>query len=229
MGFLWAILMPTLIVSAGAIARHALSVVSGGTLSGSLLPVLVKSVPWAFFVGVLRFSTDSLVKNSNLVTKIYFPREVVPYAAVLAGLFDFAIASGVVIIGLVIANVGVSVQIAWVLPILSLLVLLTAGLSLLLSSANLFFRDVKYLVEVFLTFGIFFTPVFFEAKTFPKWTHLLLLNPVGALLEALNDVVVLHRPPEPFWLAYAAAWAVGVFIVSTLIFRRTEPLFAEKI
>src|SRR5215469_9693831 len=67
MGFLWAILMPLLIVCAGAVARHVLSVVSSGAMSASILPILVKSAPWAFFVAALRFSTDSLVKNSNLV------------------------------------------------------------------------------------------------------------------------------------------------------------------
>jgi len=229
MGFLWAILMPMLIVLAGALARYVLSVVSGGVMSASIVPVLVKSAPWAFFVGSLRFSTDSLVKNSNLVTKIYFPREIVPYAAVLAGLFDFAVAGGVIIIALVIANVGASLQLLWVPLILALLVLMTSGLALLTSCANLFFRDVKYLVEVLLTFGIFFTPVFFEARTFPKWAHLILLNPVASLLEALNDVVVLHRPPDGLWLAYAGAWSIVVFIVSMLVFRMTEPLFAEKI
>jgi ABC-type polysaccharide/polyol phosphate export permease len=229
MGFLWAILMPLLIVAAGAIARYALSSVSGGAMSASIVPILVKSAPWAFFVGALRFSTESLVKNSNLVTKIYFPREVVPYAAVLAALFDFAVAGGVITIALIVANVGVSAQLVWVPLILFLLILLTSGLALLTACANLFFRDVKYIVEAMLTFGIFFTPVFFEARTFPKWAHLILLNPLGSLLEALNDVVVLHQAPDVAWLAYAGVSALVVFAVSTLIFRRTEPLFAEKI
>jgi len=229
MGFLWALLMPLLLVSAGAVARHALSTVSGGAMSASVLPVLVKSAPWAFFVAALRFSTDSLVKNSNLVTKIYFPREVVPYAAVLAALFDFAVAGVAIVVVLLIAHVGLSAQLMWVPMILFLLVVLTAGLGLLASCANLFFRDVKYLVEVFLTVGIFFTPVFFEARTFPQWAHVILLNPVGSLLEALNDVVVLHRPPDSLWLAYAGAWAVGVFLLAIFVFRATEPLFAEKI
>lgn len=229
MGFMWAILMPALIVSAGAIARHVLSTVSGGALSASVVPVLVKSAPWAFFVSAVRFSTDSLVKNFNLVTKVYFPREVVPYASVLAALFDFTVAGAAVVVALTIAHVGVSVHLVWVPLILVLLLLLTAGLGLIASCANLFFRDVRYLVEVFVTFGILFTPVFFEARTFPNWTHVILLNPVGALLEALNDVVVLHRPPDGAWLSYGAVWAIGIFALATFVFRKTEPRFAEKI
>jgi len=229
MGFMWAILLPLLIVSAGAVVREAMALVSGGTMSPSLLPVLVKSVPWAFFVSSLRFGTESLVKHSNLVTKIYFPREVVPYSAVLAAFFDLCVASGVVTVALVIARAGVSVQLAWVPVILLLLLVFTAGVALLVSCANLFFRDVKYLVEAFLTFGVFFTPVFFEARTFQKWSTVLLLNPVGSLLEALNDVIVLHQSPDPFWLTYAAAWSVGIFVLANVVFQTTEPMFAEKV
>lgn len=235
MGFMWALLMPLLVVSAGAVVRAAIAIASGASgglsvsLVPSLVPVLVKSAPWAFFVSGLRFGTDSLVRNGNLVTKIYFPREVIPYSAVLAALFDFGIASSLVVVGLTLVRVGVSVYLAWVPLILVLLILFTAGLALLLSCANLFFRDVKYIVEAFLTYGVFFTPVFYEARMFGEWAPILLLNPVGALLEALNDVIVRHQPPDPSWLIYAASWSVGTLVVSHAIFRATAPRFAEKV
>jgi homopolymeric O-antigen transport system permease protein len=111
----------------------------------------------------------------------------------------------------------------------ALLVLLVCGAGMLLACANLFFRDVKYLLEVVLTFGILFTPVFYEARTMGRWAPVLLANPVGALLEALNDAVVLHARPDLFWLAYATSWAVPGFIVSSAIFDRVEPLFAERV
>jgi len=229
MGFLWAILLPLLIVAAGVVVREAMTFVSGGATSPSLLPILVKSAPWAFFVSSLRFGTESLVKHSNLVTKVYFPRQVVPYAAVLAALFDFCVAGSLVALALAVAGVGVSPQLVWVPPLIVLLVMLTTGAVLLLSCANLFFRDVRYLVESFLTFGVFFTPVFFEARMFQRWAPMLLLNPIGALLEALSDVIVLHRAPDPFWLGYAACWAIGLFVAARVAFRSAEPLFAEKI
>src|SRR5437763_1593704 len=112
---------------------------------------------------------------------------------------------------------------------LLLLVMITTSVAVLLACANLFFRDVKYIVEVVLTYGILFTPVFYSAEMFGKWKPLLLLNPMGAVLETLDSVVVLHRAPESLWLCYAALLGVAGMIISGAIFKTAEPLFAQEI
>jgi len=230
MGFLWAILMPMLIVSAGVLVRKAFSMVSGKPLEMTeLASIAVKSLPWAFFIGSIRFGTSSLVGNRNLVTKIYFPREVFPVSAVFANLFDFFVASGMLIVILWIARIGVSIQLVWVPIILVFLILLTIGLSMIFACANLFYRDVKYIVEVIVTFAIFFTPVFYDASMFGKWAPFMLLNPVGAILENLNATIVLHQPPDFFWLLYSGCWAVISFFVAWIIFHKSEVYFAENI
>jgi lipopolysaccharide transport system permease protein len=230
MGFLWAVLMPAMIVAGGILVKKAFAVANGTPLdAAAVASVSVKALPWAFVVGSLRFATSSLTSNSTLLTKVYFAREVLPLSAALANLFDFGVAA--VLLGVVLAVVGVapSVQLAWVPVLLALLVLMTAAAGMLLACANLFFRDVKYLLEVVLTFGIFFTPVLYEARMLGSWAPLLLFNPFGALLEALNDAVVLHVRPDPFWVAYAAVWSVLGFVVAWAIFHRAEPLFAERV
>lgn len=230
MGFLWAILMPMLIVGSGILVRFAFSMNSGQPLRMSdIASVSLKSLPWAFFVSAIKFSTNSLLGNQNLVTKIYFPREVFPFASVLASLFDFAIASGVVILFLVYAQVGVSIQLLWMPLLLLLLIFFTAALGMFLSCANLFYRDVKYLVDVFVTFGIFFTPVFYDARMLGKWAPVVLINPIATILEAMNDVVVLHRHPDYMWLTYAIGWAVLGFLGAWKIFNTAEASFAESI
>ena len=162
MGFLWAIFMPIIIVLAGIIVKKAMAVLSGRPLELSqIASVVVKSLPWAFFIGALKFSVNSLVGNMNLVQKIYFPREVFPISYILAQLFDFLIASFTLTLVLIFAKIGISIHLLWLPLIILFLVLFTAALGLLLSCANLFFRDVKYIVDVILTFGIFFTPVFY--------------------------------------------------------------------
>ena len=110
-----------------------------------------------------------------------------------------------------------------------MMILFTTALGMLMSCANLFYRDVKYIVEVIVTFAIFFTPVFYDASLFGKWSTLLLLNPVGAILESINNVVILHRPPDPFWLSYLTIWSVGGLVVSWSIFHKLEFLFAENV
>lgn len=230
MGFLWAIFMPIMVIFAGIVVKKAFSIISGKPMDMSeILSVSVKAIPWTFFIGSIRFATNSLTGNSNLVTKIYFPREVFPLSSVLANLFDFVVAAIPLVVMLGIAGVGISVHLAWLPLLLILLILLTAGFGMLLSCANLFFRDVKYIVEVILTFGIFFTPVFYETSMFGKWASILLLNPVGSILEAINDVVVLHKSPDLSWMIYSACWAVFGFLISWKIFNKTESAFAENI
>ena len=230
MGFLWAVLMPIVVVGSGLIVMVALSVASGKVIDkADVLSIAVKSVPWAFFISAIRFATNSLTANKELVTKIYFPREIMPIASVLASLFDCVIAAGLLTVILCITRVGLSLYLLWTPIIMCLIVILAAACSLLLSCGNLFFRDVKYLVEIFLTYGIFMVPVFYSASRMGKYGVIMLLNPVGPLLESLSTTIVWHKAPSIPWLCYSAAWAFGGLILAWLIFRRSERLFAESI
>ncbi len=230
MGFIWAIFMPIIAVLAGVIIKKAISIVSKQPMElGDIVSVAVKVLPWTFFISSIKFAVQSLVGNINLVTKIYFPKEVLPFSSVLACLFDFLVATLGLSVLLIIAKVGVSLYLILMPVILIFLILFTAGLGLLLSSANLFFRDVKYIVEIILMFGIFFTPVFYEASMFGKWKPLLLANPIGSILESVNSVVVLHKMPDLFWLSYAGVASIIIFIIGLKVFRKNEPLFAENI
>ncbi|RJP28756.1 MAG: hypothetical protein C4533_02920 [Candidatus Omnitrophota bacterium] len=230
MGFFWAIFMPIMAVLAGVLVKKAIAVVSGKPMDfAGVISISVKVLPWTFFISSIRFAVQSLVGNANLVTKVYFPKEVLPLSSTIACLFDFLIAGLALSVMLVFVKVGVSIHLFWLPVIILFLVLFTAGLSLLLSSANLFFRDVKYVVEVILMFGIFFTPVFYEASIFGKWKALLLLNPVGSLLESINKVVVLHQTPDAPWLIYAGATSLLTFFIGMMIFQKNEPYFAENI
>lgn len=230
MGFLWAIFMPIIAIAAGLLIKKAMSIMSDNPIDmAGVVSITVKVLPWTFFISAIRFSVQSLVGNSNLVTKIYFPREVLPIASTLACLFDFIIALVAVSIILIVVGVGASIYILWVPILLTFLFLFTAGLGLFLSCANLFYRDVRYIVQVILMFGIFFTPVYYGSDIFGKWGFLLLLNPVGSILEAINAAVVLHKMPNMLWLSYAGITSVLVFVFSMLHFHKKEPLFAENI
>jgi lipopolysaccharide transport system permease protein len=230
MGTLWAVLMPSIIICAGLVVRYAFSTISGKPLAQSdFTSVAVKAAPWAFFVASIRFGTNSLVANTNLVTKIYLPRLVFPLSAVFSQLFDFCIATLVVSVFLIIVGTGWSVHLLWVPFIISTLIVLTLACAIIFSAASLFFRDVKYIVEVLLTFAIFFTPVFYESRLFGQWAPLLLANPVSPLLEALSSTVVLHQPPSIPGLTYSIGITVLLTVFATNLFRKLDPYFAESI
>jgi len=241
-GFAWALLIPMSVVLAGMLIRGAVAYASGRHVDGAqMASMAVKSVPWAFFVGCLSMGTSSLIANMSLLTKIYFPREVLPLASVLAQSFDSLI--GGVLLMLVLPFLGVrpSVEMLWVPALLALLWILGLAAALVLSCANLFFRDVKYLVQVFLTFGIFVTPVVLDAPMFgPVGSRFIMLNPVAPLLEGLRLSIIEHHnllqpltaPAgflfwRPWYLLYGASWAIGGLLIGAIIFHRAERRFAE--
>jgi len=248
MGFAWAIFMPLLIVLAGCMVRLIMAEMSGSTVNRTAIAGLtVKSLGWSFFVGTIGFAVQSLTGNMNLVAKVYFPREVLPLSATLAQTVDTLLGTAVVSLLIGFLGVGPRLTMLWVPVIAVLLYLLTAGLALLLSCANLFFRDVKYIVQVLLTFGIFFTPVLFEpAMLGPKLSTLAMLNPLAPLLEGLRLSVVaghdlltplveVNRHGQavlvwsPWMLGYSAAWAAIGSVASALLFHRLEFVFAEYV
>jgi homopolymeric O-antigen transport system permease protein len=230
MGFLWAVLMPILIVMSGIVVRYAYGVIAHLPFhSTDVASVAVKSLPWAFLVSSIRFSCNSLIQNQSLVTKIYFPKEIFPMAAVLASLFDLLVASGALIIFLWVLGIGWSGYFVWIPPLLFTIVILAAGIGMIVSAASLFFRDVKFLVEVLLTFGIFFTPVFYEVSMFGDKSRWLLLNPVSPILDGLSACIARHQSPDLPWFAYSFCFALLAFVGGFVFFKHLEPAFAESI
>jgi len=230
MGLLWAVFMPALIVCAGALVRIVASRFSGRPLaSQDIASVIVRAVIWAFFVSSIRFGTSSLTLNSSLVTKIAFPKELFPIAAVMSSLFDFAVAAVVVAICLPVLGVSFHIQALWSLPLLLVTVLQVLGLTLILSAANLFFRDVKYLVEIFLTYAIFFTPVLYPASMAGQWRSLLYINPISPLLEAISDSIVEGSIPDVLWVAYSVITSLFLLATGYWLFKQLEASFAERI
>jgi lipopolysaccharide transport system permease protein len=230
MGFFWAILMPILIVMSGIVVRYAYAMVAHAPLKTSdIASVAIKSVPWAFIVSSIRFTCNSLTGNRDLVVKIYFPKEIFPMASVLACLFDLLVAFSALVIFLVLMKVGWSIELLWVPVLLATIVLFCVGIGMIVSAASLFFRDVKYIIEVFLTFGIFFTPVFYDVHMFGEKGKLLLLNPIAPLLDGLSGAIAHHAAPDLGWFLYSLLFTLTALMGGFTLFKHLEPAFAESI
>jgi ABC-type polysaccharide/polyol phosphate export permease len=245
MGVFWAILTPLVLLLSGWILRLAFGRLSGEAPNDVVMAgIAVKSLGWAFFVGALGFGTGSITANLPLVTKTYFPREILPLASVLTQLVDAAIGTAALALVLPFFGVHLSPGFLWALPLILALVMITTGAALLGSCANVFFRDAKHLVQLVLSFGIFFTPVFFNAADFgPVGARLAMLNPLAPVLEGLRLSIVqghdLLTPLAstkgdvliwaPWYLAYAGGWAVALLGASVVIFHRAEEVFAEYV
>lgn len=243
MGFLWALFLPLLLVGAGLVLRLTLARRGDSILAPDTLgAVALGSVLWAGFSAAVSFGTGSLTGNATLVGKIHFPREVLPLAAVLANGFDTLVGLGLLAVLMPWLGGVASPALLWVPVLLLLLLGTTTALVLVLSAANLFFRDVKYLVQAMLTVGVLFTPVFYTPTELgERASRWLALNPLTPILEGMRLAVLrghdLARPLveggivvwSPATLAVAALTAAAGLLLASLIFHRAEELFAERI
>jgi ABC-type polysaccharide/polyol phosphate export permease len=143
--------------------------------------------------------------------------------------FDFLIAAGIALVLLLAFDVSPTVHWLLAIPLLLSLVALTTGFAFVLSAANLYYRDVKYLVEAILSVAIFFTPVLYSAQVVGQWKPLIMVNPVAPLLEALDAVVIRGVLPEAGWTLYSVAASVVLLVAGYGYFKRLETRFAENI
>jgi len=188
-------------------------------------------VPWAFFANGLTTSSNSLVGNSNLIKKIYFPRLVMPLSGVLAGLVDFILAFIVLIVMMLAFGIVPTINIIW-LPVFLLLAFVTAlGVGLWLSAMNVQFRDVRYVVPFLVQLWLFATPIAYPSSliTNPVLRLAYGLNPMTGVVEGFRWALLgVQTAPDPILLVSALA-AIVVLISGAFYFRRMEKHFADVV
>jgi len=188
-------------------------------------------LPWQLFVGALNQASRSLTANQNMVTKIYFPRLVLPLASILSGLVDFVIAF-VILIGLMVYyRVTPSINVIWALPLLLLLAIVTAlGVALWLSAINVQYRDVNYALPFLTQFWFFITPVAYSSNLISdKWQLIYSLNPMAGVVNGFRWALlgVGNGPDAGLWVSAVVSI---IFLISGLFyFRNMEKTFADTI
>lgn len=184
---------------------------------------------WNFFSSTLRFAVNSLTSNANLVAKVYFPREIFPFSTVLVGLVDFVVSSVVLMALMAYYGIAPGLSLVWLPVILLVHIAFTTGVALIVSMANLFYRDVKYLFEVAITVWMFATSVVYPVSGVGgKLGAVLMLNPMTPIIDAYRNVILLDTPPGPGF-AVTAVLSVLVLMWGWLNFHRAEFSFAENI
>lgn len=230
LGAAWAILQPlaTMIVFSLFFGRVAAAPSSAWPYP---LFVLAGLIPWTFFANAITAAGQSVVGSQNLVTKIYFPRLTIPMGAVAAGLVDFAIALGL----LVVLMPFYGVLPGWgflVVPLLILgLVVAALGIGTLLAALTVSYRDFRYVVPFMVQIWMFATPsIYLQADTTisSHWRALLPLNPAYGLIANFRQAV-LGGTPDPYSLAVSTVMSLALLLAGCLYFRRVERDFADII
>ncbi len=227
LGAAWAVLQPLLTMLVFTVIFGRLAKVPS---DGIPYPVFAYTalLPWQLFAFALTESSNSLVTNKNLLTKVYFPRLIVPMASVFAGLVDFAIAF--LLLGglMVIYHVKPSMAAAW-LPVFLLMTIATAlSVGLWLSALNVKFRDVRYLIPFLTQFWMYATPVAYPSSLVPEpWREWYGLNPMAGVVEGFRWAL-LGKSGDPGLLVWVSVAAVLLLLTGGLYyFRRTEATFAD--
>lgn len=192
--------------------------------------LFVGLVPWMFFSGAVSSATESVVGAAGLVTKVYFPREVLPTAAVFTKLVDLVF--GLVILGALMVYYGEPPELtSWWLPILfAIHTIFILGLSYPLAALNLFFHDVRFLVGVVLTLWFYLTPVLYPVDLVPERYQLVYdLNPNSLFINAYRRVLLHGESPGLEKVMLGLAIAVATFLIGYYLFKRMEPTFADRI
>lgn len=184
---------------------------------------------WTFLSNGVTNSANSLISNTNLVTKVYFPRLFIPAAAIGAGLLDLAIASFI----LIALALYYGVALSWGLLLLPLFVgltfLLALGTGMLVSALTVKYRDLRHVLPFAIQFWMFASPIIYPTSIVPeRWRPLLALNPLTGVLEGFRDALAGRSFAWPL-LAVSAALIVGLLVFAFYVFRRIEDTFADVI
>ncbi len=228
LGSVWAVLQPLIGMLVFTLIFHRLA---GIQSDGPPYPLFVYAglVPWTFFANAVSLSSNSLVGNQQLISKVYFPRMLVPLGSIGAFLLDL-------LIGLLLL-VGLMIYYRWslsshlvLLPLFVLGSFLAAsGLGFILSALNVYFRDVKYAVPFFVQMGMFVTPVLYPMSYIPEDFRILMgLNPVAGMVEGFR-YSLLGKPAHWGLTGISLATSIGLFFAGLYIFRRMESRFADVI
>jgi lipopolysaccharide transport system permease protein len=229
LGIAWAVLQPLLTMAVFLVLFGTIAKIPTDGVPSPLF-YYTALVPWIYFSTTLSLCTTSLVGNPDLVTRVYFPRRIMPAATTISGLVDFGISALIIIALLAYYGIWPDLHILFWPAITMLLVMVTYGLGLFVAALTVKYRDVKYVIPFIIQLGIFVTPIIYPSSLVPeKWRLLALLNPLTGIIEAFRSAVIPGRPMQWELLVCSIIMTGVIVIVSEFYFTKTEKYIADLV
>jgi lipopolysaccharide transport system permease protein len=229
LGWIWAALQPLAMMM---IYTLVFSRVARVKSEGMPYPLFVFSalLPWTFFSGAVSNAINGLVSYSSLLTKVHFPREIIPLSYVFAALVDFAIAWSILSALMVCYRVSFSWQTLYAIPVFAILIAFTSATALFLSCVQVRFRDAGAALPLVLQIGMFATPVVYSVDSIPaRFQHLYLLNPVASLIENFRRVVLRGSAPDVPMLIASGTITLCFLALAYGYFKATDATMSDII
>jgi lipopolysaccharide transport system permease protein len=227
LGFVWSLLHPLLMA---AVYSLAFRYIAPNGIEHFPVFLLSGLLPWMFFSAALAGAAGSIVDNSPLVRKVAFPRLILPLSAVASQFVQFLLMYAVIVPIVAIFSVGTSLALIALIPLIALQVVFTAGLALALSTAYVFARDTRHLLDIGLQVWFWITPVVYSAALVPELLRRILRwNPMTYFITGYHDIIVSHAMPTLLAFAILTLLAGGTAVFGWVVFARFQRRFAELI
>ena len=231
-GILWAIIRPLLTMIVFTIVFGRLAKMPAGGNAPYAILVFAGLLPWQFFSNSLTESSNSLIGNEKLITKVYFPRLIIPVSSVITSFIDFLISFALLLVVLIIYRYTPPLQIL-LMPVFWILAFAASfGPGLYLTALNVKYRDFRYIIPFIVQFGLFISPVGFSSSVVPeKWQWLYALNPVVGVIDGFRWCIVSDAPNPMLHIPFYISLSVIIFFIwiSLYQFRKMERNFADLI
>lgn len=227
LGVLWAILQPLLMMLLFSLFFGKLA---GLPSDGVPYPLFAFAglLPWTFFASAATTSGNSIVNSSNLITKVYFPRLLVPTAAVVAALIDFAITFIVLGALLVYYRVTITWSILMLPVLIAMLTIVTLAFGVLMSALNVKYRDIKFALPFLIQLWFFASPIIYPSSMVPEgWRWILALNPMTGIIEGFRASLFARKPFDWMMIMISAAVSLLLLLCAVVTFKRMEKTFAD--
>ena len=229
LGIAWAVLLPVVNI---VVFTFVFGILFHQNQNNPNYPLLSAAglLPWGLFSGALMRSSVSLVGNTNLITKVYFPRLVIPMASVLSGLVDFGISAVIVLCLMLYYHMPLTWNLLWLLPLTLLVVLTALSVGLWLAALNVQYRDVGHIVPVLIQVWMYASPVAYSAGLVTgRITRIVYgLNPMAGVIQSFRWAIMGSDPPGELFIV-SVIMVILLFISGLFYFRRMERTFADTI
>jgi ABC-2 type transport system permease protein len=227
LGFFWSFLNPLLMLT---VYTFAFKFIMKVQIENYSLVLLAGLLPWNFFNASVQGSTMSLVNNSHLIKKVYFPREIIPLSLIMSNFVNFLMTLIVLFAAMMLFGVPLGINILMLPVVLILLVMFTTGLSLMLSALNVYYRDISHFTEILFMAWIYLTPVIYSFSMIPeKYRIFLMLNPMTLVVELIRDTTIRNVFPDLKFLMALLVVSSITLAVGQSVFTKLERDIAERI
>lgn len=229
LGIAWALLQPLAMMLIYTIVFSHIAKIPTGKIPYPIFSYIAL-LPWTFFAGALTGGTECLVSNFNLITKIYFPREVFPISAILGKTVDLGLGVLVLIPLFFFYHIHLTWLILLVIPTFLIQVCFMLGITFILSSCNLFYRDIRHVMPLLTQVWMYLTPIIYGLDLVPKkYLAIYMINPMVSIMDTYRKVALQGQEPMWNYFGIAAIVSIVTLVAGYRLFKKLEPAFAETI